>query len=199
MQAIETLMREHELIEKALGLLETVVRGIRAGDAMPKAFPEWMVGFIRNFADGVHHQKEELALFPLMEQRGVPKQGGPLGCMLHEHELGRALTRAMEEAAASGELRRFADAAEEYIVLLREHILKENCVLFRIAERCLGTGDDETLVRQFHAADLASTQNRESRGYLTEVDAWQQLLAQLAPRPADYPAVTVSACPAPPK
>lgn len=44
--------------------------------------------------------------------------------MLHEHELGCALTRAMETAAASeGDVARFADAAEEYIVLFaRAHL-----------------------------------------------------------------------------
>lgn len=184
MQAIDTLVHEHEVIEEALTLLGKVTQRARAGFPAPDGFAAWMIQFIRAFADGYHHQKEELALFPLLERRGVPKEGGPLGCMLHEHELGRELTRAMETAQSQGDLARFADAAEEYIVLLREHIFKENVVLFRIAERCLHPGDDETLVSQFRAVDIATTPQRESRRYLEEIKAWTQDLVEASAGPA---------------
>ncbi len=168
MEAIDTLTQEHEVIEKSLALLETVAHRIRAGSAMPEGFGTWIVRFIQEFADGSHHHKEEQGLFPLMEKRGVPKEGGPIGCMLHEHELGRELTHIMETAASNGDAARFADAAEEYVVLLREHIFKENFVLFRIAERCLAKGDDEELMEQFRAQ-----QGGDLSRYLAEIAAWK--------------------------
>lgn len=176
MQAIDILVQEHDVIEKALALLQHVTGRIRAGGNIPDGFAVWMIQFIREFADGRHHHKEEEELFPLMEQRGVPKEHGPLGCMLHEHELGRDLTRAMEAAANAGDAARFAQAADEYTVLLREHIFKENFVLFRIAERCLAADDDARLAERFRAADLAATKSQDLNQRLAEIDGWNARL-----------------------
>lgn len=71
MRAIDTLTQEHEVIEKALALLENVTRRIRAGLGVPDAFAACMVQFIREFADGCHHQKEELAAFPRRRTAGL--------------------------------------------------------------------------------------------------------------------------------
>ena len=54
--------------------------------------------FFRLFADQCHHGKEEELLFPLLEQKGIPRTGGPIGVTLHEHEEGRALVRQMGDA-----------------------------------------------------------------------------------------------------
>ena len=37
------------------------------------------------YVEGCHNQKEEQYLFPLIESRGIPRQGGPLAVMLDEH------------------------------------------------------------------------------------------------------------------
>ncbi len=166
MQAIKTLRQEHEVIEKGLLLLAHVTERIREGSGIPEGFAPWVIGFIRDFADGSHHQKEEQALFPLMERRGVRNAGGPLGCMLFEHELARERTQAMESAALAGDAVGFANAAEEYVALLREHMLKENVILFRMAEQCLRPGDDENLVGQFSTVDQAESMHPDMVQYL---------------------------------
>ena len=38
-----------------------------------------------------HHGKEEEILFPLLEKKGIPADGGSLGVMLMEHGRARAL------------------------------------------------------------------------------------------------------------
>lgn len=178
MQAIKTLRQEHEVIEKALLLLAHVAERIRKGSGIPADFAPWLIGFIRDFADGSHHQKEEQALFPLMERRGVRNAGGPLGCMLSEHELAREWTQAMESAAVMGDAVGFANAADEYVALLREHILRENVILFRMAEQCLLPGDDESLVEQYSAvADADSTHHTQAQS-LEEIDEWSARLAE---------------------
>src|SRR4030065_429878 len=55
--------------------------------------------FIKGFADGCHHKKEEGVLFPAMQAAGVPSEGGPISVMLAEHEQGRRLTAGMRAAA----------------------------------------------------------------------------------------------------
>lgn len=98
MNSIERLVAEHDLTERALSLLETAVARIETGQPIPAEFPLWAVRFIQEFADGCHHAKEEDVFFPLLKERGIPEQDGPIGVMLHEHVLGRDCVRQMREA-----------------------------------------------------------------------------------------------------
>jgi hemerythrin-like domain-containing protein len=118
------------------------------------------IDFARNFADKCHHLKEEKLLFPAMEERGIPREGGPIGMMLAEHEEGRGYVRAMAAAletaaqdpiAARTTLRRKADA---YIRLLREHIQKEDDVLFMLADNVLNSEEQKELLREFEEHEL---------------------------------------------
>lgn len=59
------------------------------------------VRFIRLYADALHHGKEEELLFPELEAVGMPRDGGPIAVMLHEHREGRALVAAMAHASSS--------------------------------------------------------------------------------------------------
>src|SRR5687768_12709137 len=128
MQATQILMDEHRVIEQVLSCLEQIAAqasrtGKLDGDAARQALE-----FLRDFADGCHHGKEEGYLFPLMEAHGFPRNGGPTGVMLHEHELGRrhieAMTAALEqaEAGAQAAVRQFTKNAQAYVVLLQQHI-----------------------------------------------------------------------------
>lgn len=101
------------------------------------------IDFIRNYADAWHHAKEEDLLFPALEEEGMPREGGPIAVMLHEHVLGRTYVRQMAEnldAATGGNdearqhLLRFALA---YANLLTQHIQKENNILFNMADQIL--------------------------------------------------------------
>jgi len=112
-----------------------------------------LLDFFKVFADQCHHGKEESLLFLELEARGVPKEGGPIGVMLHEHDEGRRLQEQMREAIAdlTDETHRqqFIAAARNYIALLRQHIWKEDNVLFRMAQQVLTEEDDERLSEQF--------------------------------------------------
>ena len=155
MQATETLKNEHDLIERVLVLLSDTAKALRSERPVPEGLQEWAVDFIRRFADGCHHAKEEEVLFPLLEQRGIPREGGPIGVMLYEHELGRKCVGRMVDSlpSANNDPATFAAAAEVYVTLLRQHILKENNVLFRMADTVLGPSDDADVVARYRAAE----------------------------------------------
>jgi hemerythrin-like domain-containing protein len=131
------------------------------GDKVPPELLQQLVDFIRNFADHYHHAKEEDHLFPELAAYGIPVTGGPIGCMLHEHEVGRALVAEMvrtTEAYRGGDAdagRSFVQSARQYIDLLTLHIQKEDNVLFRIAETVLDEGALASLGQSFAAAEAS--------------------------------------------
>jgi len=153
--ATQILRREHDTILGVIGSLEAAVQRIEAGEAIPVNVLNGFIDFFVLFADRSHHGKEEDLLFPMMERKGVPRSGGPLGCMLAEHDEGRACIRAMKENAegcaqgATTARQGWTAAARGYATLLRNHIWKENEILFQIAERLLSTEEQAALARQF--------------------------------------------------
>lgn len=179
MQATDVLIEEHRVIERVLDMLETTIRRIHDGQPVPDEFPAWSIEFLRHFADHCHHGKEEDILFPLLEQRGVPREGGPIGVMEYEHEVGRDCVKRMEQAIAEGEggLPKYAAAAAEFSTLLRQHIHKENNVLFPMAERCLQPEDHAEVLRAYKETPCAKNHPEMHGRFLQEVDRWEQEFA----------------------
>ena len=158
--ATDILRKEHDAI---LHMLEIAERVAELLDRREPVEPETLSGlleFFRMFADQCHHGKEEELLFPLLEKKGVPRDGGPIGVMLHEHDVGRSFVRQMldaGEACAGGDREagsRWAVAARGYVTLLRQHIQKENDVLFVMAENVLTAEEQADLARQFEKAEI---------------------------------------------
>ena len=155
MTVTEELTTEHRAIERMLAVLESAAGRLEAGERVrPDVFRE-ALDFVRNFADRCHHGKEEENLFPRLEELGVPREGGPLGVMLSEHDEGRAFIGAIAAAVdayeggdeAAG--RTIARNAGGYVGLLRGHIQKEERVLFPMADQVLSADDQRSLEESF--------------------------------------------------
>jgi hemerythrin-like domain-containing protein len=152
MEAIEILMSEHRTIEKVIDALRAFTGSVRLG-AEDRPELARFVRFIKEYADGHHHAKEEGELFEAMVQAGFPRQAGPIGVMLHEHDLGRqhvAVLAALAEKSgpwSADDCEHLAAAAGGYGDLLRAHIQKEDSVLYPMAEQRL----PEALVLQVEA------------------------------------------------
>lgn len=155
MQAIAVLMNEHRVIERVLAALEAgAARLARAEPVRPGFFLD-CADFASQFADGCHHRKEEGALFPAMTAHGAPAQGGPIAVMLHEHEDGRVQVRRLREAATRFErgdataAAGIVSAARAYVALLRDHIVKEDEVLFPMAAAMIPETGQNHVLAQF--------------------------------------------------
>jgi Uncharacterized conserved protein len=138
MLATEDLRTEHEGILHMLAILRAIASDLKSGAPLPRKRLEDILEFLRVFADKCHHGKEEDILFPALERTGLPREGGPIGVMLHEHVLGRGHIRDMGAALDADAPDAFAAAGLAYADLLTQHIAKENNVLFVMAERLLG-------------------------------------------------------------
>ena len=160
MKATEMLRQEHDAILKMLDGLDQMNKTLPSNPAVAKDTLDGFLEFFRLFADRCHHGKEEDVLFPLLERRGIPRDGGPIGVMLYEHDHGRELIREMAAAAAeydrdrAGASRRWVRAAQGYSQLLRDHILKENNILFRMAEQLLTSEEQISLAKEFEKTEI---------------------------------------------
>ena len=154
------LTAEHDRILVLLDVLDALAKRVDTDETTPVEARgplgdriESALNLVRQYADGLHHAKEEEFLFPRLEAQGVPREGGPLGCMLREHEAGRALVKQMQEGLetfrAEGLGLAFAAAASTYTDLLRGHINKENMALFPMAEHFLGEADKQAVLESF--------------------------------------------------
>ncbi len=137
------LREQHRNILAVTDVLEEILEREHATGSMDFEGMADCVAFIRLYADALHHGKEEDLLFPALEATGMPHEAGPIAVMLHEHEQGRAYARAMADAlpaARTGDelaLRRLVHSAHGYVALIRAHILKEDQVLFEIADQTI--------------------------------------------------------------
>lgn len=149
--ASQDLRDEHDGIVIGLDILDRMVTRVTSGHKVDIADLAEMIRFFRTFADQCNHGKEEGLFFPALEQSGVANADGPIGQMLLEHTEGRSFITEMAESlkGETADLERFAAAAESYSVLLRAHILKENKVLFPLADRILAKDLQESLLEGF--------------------------------------------------
>jgi hemerythrin-like domain-containing protein len=161
-------MTEHRLIEGALDAMDRWLRTVGPGtESDHKAELARFVSFIRGFADAYHHGKEEDILFATMVQHGFPRQAGPIAVMLHEHDLGRSLVNTLDELAKQPstwtEENRdtLAETVREFSALLRQHIRKEDQVLYPMADARLPAPVKDEMFRQFQAFEEQQVQSGE--------------------------------------
>ena len=149
MKCTSLLMIDHEVIRRSLSVLQAMNEKIRTGKTVERGDIQSLLSFLREYADGSHHVKEETILFPALMHAGIPSDAGPLEVMNYEHVRGRALTAAMQAAADRNRMDDFLYYSSRYIELLTSHIEKEEHVLFPKTEQILSDDEDETVTANF--------------------------------------------------
>lgn len=155
MKAIDTLRAEHRDISLMLEIMEAMSVRINSGQIVQRQDLDNMTDFLSVFVDQCHHAKEEQMLFPELELAGIPRNGGPIGLMMEEHELGREYVRNMNRElldygnSGPSKLKELTGNMEAYIELFNEHINKENEILFRMADKLFSEEVQDRLYYQF--------------------------------------------------
>lgn len=167
MKPSEVLVHEHEIICMVLDAAEREARKIATSGAVPVEKVRSIMSFVREFADGSHHAKEEQHLFVQMQKCGMPAEHGPIAVMNHEHDLGRAYMRALGDALGlveKGDASAAGAVVENilgYVNLLRSHIYKENNILFPMADNMFSPDDQAELSGAFEQVDTEAAALRK--------------------------------------
>jgi len=171
------LVAEHDLILQFLDNVSKAVNGEREGVNLGKKFWIDVVEFIREFADGFHHAKEEDLLFPVYCERGLRADFGPVAMMLRDHRMFRTCTERMVSVLETSDrvTPKFLADAAEYVNELRLHIAKENEILFPMGENLLSSDDENQLQIRFNEIE-------DQLGGDDTVKHFQQLVHSLATR-----------------
>jgi hemerythrin-like domain-containing protein len=137
---------------------------------------ETVIDTIRNYADRIHHLKEENILFPKLCEKGFSRETGPVAVMLHEHTIGREFAKGMSDKFVlfrGGDKKALHEIFRNmtgYTDLLRNHIEKENNVLFRMADRVLTEREHEELLLHFEEEINSIPTERGPLFYISEID-----------------------------
>lgn len=139
---LATLEREHALIGELLDVLEEL-----AAEGAPRHLRRWAgaLELMRRFADVTHHRKEELLLFPALEEASGGQ--GPLAAALvvshQEHLAERSALREVDRALAkvhAGDERawpRLQQVTRDLVAFLRKHMAEEDEQLYPQARRAI--------------------------------------------------------------
>ena len=161
---IETLKQEHRVIERGLDSLDELCRSLSTSDPAIRARLGELVRFFREYADRLHHAKEEDMLFSAMADHGFSPDSGPVFVMLAEHDIGRRHVRHLREIAGGegpltrSEVDRIRENATSFTTLLREHIQKEDNVLYPAAVQVL----PETILSEMATAFVEFDRSADS-------------------------------------
>lgn len=151
---LEELSAEHKKILKQLEELEAAVKKPKIDKSKIKEF----LDFTKNFAEP-HHQKEEKVLFPALEKKGIPKEGGPIGMMLLEHKTKRGYVKKLQKALVKDEEEEIKEYAQSIVSLLTDHIYKEENILYPCAKDVLTTNELTNLGYQCEKIKKDETEN----------------------------------------
>ncbi|HEY0788839.1 MAG TPA: hemerythrin domain-containing protein [Thermoanaerobaculia bacterium] len=168
MKLLDELRSEHVRIERLVGSLRTFADRFLTGAAGPEDGLE-ILRVLSVYAGGFHHDREELVLFPALENDASLPRRGPIEALLDDHHETAALLAAMKDelASAAPDANRFREAAVRDSHILWLHIDAENSVLFPESEaRLARVGIRELESRPATAEEIAAAESADQLALL---------------------------------
>ena len=144
----DILRKEHE---KVLEILDMLEEGMKNKDTSSMAKN---IAVLEKEFDKHSLNKEEKALFPELE-KFIPMDDGPTGVMIMEHKELAGLIKNFKEKLKIKDFNEVSLIGNSIISTLRQHIDKENNMLFMIADMHLNNKQKKTILDKFKKFDTA--------------------------------------------
>ncbi len=143
------LIEEHKTVLRTLDVLNAMAHGVAVGQPLVRADVEDVLDILRSYADDLHQGKEEDVLFPVVTKACDKAKIASFQHMAFEHSQERALIQSMEDAFGSSQGENFVRHAKHYVALVRNHIYKEDNILFEMVADILSEEEDDRILRGF--------------------------------------------------
>ncbi len=153
----DILRQDHKIVLEKLDIMAEAIKNLDKVATLP--ILRALVSFLTSEVV-VHFAKEEEALFPEIE-KFIPREGGPTGMMLIEHEdlnnakanFVKGVEEFSQDTTSEGAKKLIAENGEHFISLLREHIYKEDNILFMMADMHMDESQAEAVSKLFSEID----------------------------------------------
>lgn len=155
LKCIDILIEEHKLILRAMNVLDEMAAQVGRGLEIESFDIESSLRFLKLFADDRHQGKEECVLFPALRCSALGCQEASLRHMVFEHDQERSLIEGMEEAMKTKRGADFVYYESRLAAILKNHIYKEENILFEIVESSFSETEDDAVTRDFAEFDRA--------------------------------------------
>ena len=184
-KTLNIIRDEHRSIAAILHGMEYLVDRIRARKAKinPHVFSA-MIYYLDTFSERMHHPKEDRYLFSAMRSRGA-EAAAIVADLEREHAAGDETLRRLEqslvryEEGGDKEFPAFARTVETFVRQYRDHMRKEEDVVFPLAERLLSAADWQAIDRAFEENRDPLAGERDTRDFEKLFDR----IVNLAPPP----------------
>jgi hemerythrin-like domain-containing protein len=160
-KCLDALMAEHKTILRAADVLDAMAT--KATNDLEYDYEDVraILQILRVFGDECHQAKEEGALFPVFASVAGNSQYAAVRHMLFEHERDRSLIDGMESAIQRSNAAQFIEYARRLASILRNHIYKEDNILFETMNAVLSAQDDERILADFETFDRDFDRNHK--------------------------------------
>ena len=172
---IDIMVAEHKTMLRIADVLHSMSEQASEQSEYNPQDVEAIVRLLREFGDGLHQAKEEDALFPMFVKVCSTTEWASVRHMLFEHQQDRALMNGMQDAISRSNAVQFAEYASRLATVLRNHIFKEDNILFDTIGSHLSPEDHERILAEFEALDQAfAPQKAELLDHLRRLE-WKYL------------------------
>jgi len=159
-ESLHIIKQEHRNLYRVVNMLDQMMRGHKAGQAIDFGFMEDLIGYIDTFTDRFHHPKEDEFLFRLLRQRDPAAvaileelEAEHVNCPVSLDSLKKdlaAFKAAPDDAAARD---RFTTAVQDYLRFQTKHLQKEEGVVIPMAQKALTEADWAEIDAAFSSND----------------------------------------------
>ena len=155
MKATDELKKEHDAVKLILDVLDVIASRLSLGQKIDTVHLEKIIEFLQIFVDKCHHAKEERMLFAAMREAGDEEDRHEILMLLAEHQTGRLYISDLIQATGKYKkgdreaAKKMVENIRSYVVLISQHIDRENNGLFQIADERLSEQKQYQLYHEF--------------------------------------------------
>ena len=155
MKPTDNLILEHREINELLDIMSNIALKIKSKDVFYPNDVEEIINYLIVLIDKSHQGKEDEVFYPELISSGIPKETAPLSIINYEHTLSKRYLNDISSCVVnckigndfSGEL--LADSLTNYVVVIKNHIQREEEIVFPIANEVLSDEKQNEISQRF--------------------------------------------------